>query len=42
MRLKLVVGTLNVEDLNELNSFMDPNNQVQRVVSLRSVADQLN
>ena len=42
MRLKQVVGTLNVEDLNELNSFMDPNNQVQRVVSLRSVADQLN
>ncbi len=42
MRLKQVVGTLDEQDLDELNSFMDPNNQVQRVVSLRSVADQLN
>ena len=42
MRLKQVVGTLDAEDLQELNSFMDPNDQVQRVVALRSVADQLN
>ena len=42
MRLKQVAGTLDAEDLKELNSFMDPNDQVQRVVALRSVADQLN
>ena len=42
MRLKQVAGTLDAEDLKELNSFMDPNEQVQRVVALRSVADQLN
>ena len=42
MRLKQVVGTLNEQDLNELNTFMDSNNPVQRVVSMRSVADQLN
>ena len=42
MRLKQVVGTLNEQDLNELNTFMDSNNPVQRMVSMRSVADQLN
>ena len=42
MRLKQVVGTLNEQDLDELNSFRDPDSQVQRVVSLRSLADQLN
>ena len=42
MRLKQVVGTLNEQDLNELNTFMDSGNPVQRVVSMRSVADQLN
>jgi outer membrane protein len=42
MRLKQVVGTLNQQDLDELNTFMDANNPVQRVVSMRSVADQLN
>ena len=42
MRLKQVVGTLNEQDLDELNSFMDPDSQVTRVVSLRSLADQLN
>jgi hypothetical protein len=36
------VGTLNQQDLDELNTFMDANNPVQRVVSMRSVADQLN
>lgn len=42
MRLKQVVGTLSQQDLTELNTFMDANNPVSRVVSLRSIADELN
>lgn len=39
MLLKQTVGQLAVEDLNNLNDFMDPNDPVTRLTSLRTRTD---